>query len=143
MAVVVPPIDDPDDRFFWEGARRHQLLLQRCATCGTVRHPPAPICAACHSTDWGTVASPGRGTVQSWILSHHPTDPDDEPRIVVLVELEGGHRVVSNLIDTAVDDVRHDMAVQVCFVDHGDLVLPQFRRARRDGDRGAPTPAGP
>ena len=33
----------------------------------------------------------------TWIVSHHPTEPDAEPRIVVLVELDDGIRFVANL----------------------------------------------
>ena len=35
--------------------RRHQLLIQRCTSCGTLRHPPLPACAVCRSLEWDTV----------------------------------------------------------------------------------------
>jgi uncharacterized OB-fold protein len=131
--AVKPPIPNADDAFFWEGARDEKLLIQSCAECGTLRHPPAPMCARCGSLEHDSVESSGRGTVQSWIVSHHPTEPDAEPRVVILVDLEEGTRIVSNLIDTALYEIHNGMAVDVCFVDHGDVVLPQFLPAGRAG----------
>jgi uncharacterized OB-fold protein len=134
--AVKPPIPDRDDAFFWEGARHEQLLIQRCADCATLRHPPAPMCARCGSLHSDTVTSSGRGTVHSWVVSHHPTEPDAEPRVVILVDLEEGTRLVSNLIDTALEEVHNGMAVDLCFVeypatDDSTVVLPQFLPAGR------------
>jgi len=128
---VRPPVPNQDDAFHWEGARHGKLLLQRCAECGTVRHPPAPMCGACGSLETDALECSGRGTVHSWILSHHPTEPDAAPRVVILVDLEEGHRFVSNLVDTPLDEVRNGMAVEVRFVEYpttdGErIVLPQF-----------------
>ena len=77
--------------------------------------------------EWETQESAGRGIVHSWILSHHPTEPDAEPRIVVLVELEEGPRLVSNLCDIDAADVRNEMPVEVCFRELDGVLLPQFR----------------
>ncbi|MFB9839902.1 Zn-ribbon domain-containing OB-fold protein, partial [Actinoallomurus acaciae] len=44
------PAVGPDTRFFWDGARAGELRIQRCAECGALRHPPGPMCPACHAT---------------------------------------------------------------------------------------------
>ena len=129
MAHVIPPSVEPDDEFFWAGVARDELLLQQCADCGTLRHPPVPMCGDCHSVHWQPTAAGGRGRVHSWIVSKHPTLPDDDPRVVVLVELDEGVRVVSNLVDTDPADVRNEMPVSLCFRTYGDTKLPQFRPA--------------
>jgi len=136
---VVAPVDDHGDRFFWDAAREGKLLIQRCRSCGTLRHPPAPMCGRCGSLEWEGTESTGRGTVHSWIVSRHPSRPDDEPRVVVLVDLAEGTRLVSNLVDVDPAEVRNEMPVEVCFVAYndGDVVLPQFRPAtstRGEGD---------
>jgi uncharacterized OB-fold protein len=87
------------------------------------------MCPACGSVDWDVEALSGRGTVHSWIVSHHPTQPDDAPRIVALILLEEGLRLVSNLHDVEADDVSNDMDVEVVFVDVDGTRLPQFRPA--------------
>ena len=127
MPEVIQPVDDADDRFFWQGAAEGRLLLQWCTGCGTVRHPPSPMCPHCHSLEWEAREASGRGTVYSWVLSDHPTAGEPTPRVVVLVELAEGVRLVSNLAGVEVADVRNDMAVEVFFERFGDVTLPQFR----------------
>ena len=126
----IPPSQSPDTAFFWEGAADHQLLIQRCTGCGTLRHPPRPMCPRCTSLDWDTVPSSGRGTVLSWVVPRHPVYPGyDDPNVVVLVELAEGVRLVSNLIDVELPAVAMGMPVEVRFVEHDGVVLPQFRPA--------------
>ena len=115
------------DAYFWDGVRDRTLLLRKCAGCGELQHPPTPMCGNCHSLEWETQKATGRGTVYSWIVSRHPSQPDENPRIVALVELDEGVRLVSNLVGIDADDVRNDMAVEVTFVEYdNDQVLPHF-----------------
>ncbi len=126
---VSAPVDSQVDAFFWEGARRGELLIQRCSSCGELRHPPAPMCPDCHSLEWDTVRSAGTGSVYSWIVSHHPSRPDDSPRLVVLIDLDEGTRIVSNLVGIEVEAVTIGMRVEVAFADQGSFTLPQFAPA--------------
>jgi len=124
---IIPPTPDPDDQYFWDGVEREVLLLQRCAECSVVRQPPSPMCPHCHSLNWDTQEASGRGEVHSWIVSHHPSQADTSPRIVALIELEEGVRLVSNLQEIEADKVRNDMAVELMFMDFDGIKLPQFR----------------
>jgi len=36
------------------------------------------MCGDCHSLEWNAEPVSGRGTVYTWIVSHHPTEPDAE-----------------------------------------------------------------
>ena len=125
---VIPPSIDRDSQFFWDGVRAGRLLLQRCTDCGELRHPPGPACPRCGGLEWKAEDSAGRGTVYSWVLSHHPTEPDAQPRIVVLVDLEDGVRMVANLWQVPVADVANDMPVEVFFTEIDGVWLPVFRR---------------
>ena len=127
MPHVIPPVTDEDNRFFWEGVRDGHLLIQRCASCGRFRHPPGPMCPECRSLKWEAVESSGRGSIYSWVLSHHPTEPDAEPRIVVLVDLEEGVRLVANLQGLPWSQVRNDLPVEVFFAKTDGVPLPHFR----------------
>ena len=49
-----PRSSSGDDRYFWDGVAEHRLLIQRCAQCGTLRHPPSPMCGSCGSLEWDT-----------------------------------------------------------------------------------------
>jgi uncharacterized OB-fold protein/acyl dehydratase len=118
-----------DNRFFFEGAREHKLLIQRCTACGTLRHPPRPSCANCRSFEWDTVTASGRGTVYSFVVNHYPQVPAfDYPLVVALVELEEGTRLVANVAGMTPDTVAIGMPVIASFEDFDDeLTLPVFR----------------
>jgi uncharacterized OB-fold protein len=104
-----------DNRFFWEGVDAGRLLIQRCR-CGVLRHPPGPMCPRCRSLEWDAVEASGRGTVYSYVVVHHPAIPPFAyPNPVVLVALEEGTRIVSNLVGVAPDAVRIGMPVQARF----------------------------
>jgi uncharacterized OB-fold protein len=130
--AVIPPVPDLNDQYFWDGVQQHRLVVQRCAQCGSLRLPPVPMCGACHSTEWNTLRASGEGTIYSWIISRHPSLADAQPRIVVLVQLAEGPRVVSNLVDVELADferadVRNGAAVRLCFREVDGVLLPQFQ----------------
>ncbi len=133
MPQVIPPRPDADDRYFWDGVARGKLLLQRCAACKQLRQPPSPMCPSCSSLDWETQEASGRARVYSWIVSRHPTEADAGPRIVVLLDLAEGVRLVSNLVETPLDAVHHGLEVELTFVDHDGVTLPQFRALAAGG----------
>ena len=117
-----------DDRCFWDGVAEGRLLLQRCADCDAIRHPPRPMCPRCRSLEWDTVEASGRGTVYSFVMPRHPQLPwFDDGYIVALVELEEGTRLVTNLVDVMPEAVQIGMPVHVRFDEFdGGLVLPMF-----------------
>jgi uncharacterized protein len=119
-----------DDDFFWEGVCEGKLLIQQCGKCGALRHPPLPMCPACQSLDWSPIQSSGQGQVLSWVMSKHPTQPEDtDIRVVVLVALKEGVRLISNLQGIAFDAIEVGLPVEVFYESFGDVVLPQFRPA--------------
>lgn len=125
-----PPGISDDTRFFWEGANQGKLLIQRCTACGTLRHPPGPVCSKCHSFEWDTVQASGRGTIYSFVVMHYPeVPPFDHPNPIALIELEEGTRLISQLVGVKPGDVKIGDAVQVEFntFNDGELTLPQFR----------------
>jgi hypothetical protein len=89
------------------------------------------MCPRCGSLEWNEQELSGRGTLHSWIVSRHPSEPDDAARIVALIELEEGIRLVSNLQDIEPAAAENDMALEVVFVDVDGVRLPQFRPAPR------------
>ncbi len=128
MQVARPGLTH-DNRFFWEGLVQGKLLIQRCASCGRLQHPPTPVCPGCHSFERTAIESSGRGTIHSFVVAHHPPLPPFEyPHVIVLVELEEGTRLVSRLVGTPPDDVRIGMpvAVEIERVDDG-FSIHQFR----------------
>lgn len=125
------PAISEDTAFFWEGAKRGELLIQRCGSCRTLRHPPGPMCPVCNSMDWDTIRASGRGEVYSFVVYHYPVIPPFEaPYLVALIALEEGIRLVSNLIEIEPHDVRIGQPVEVRFVAvDEELTLPMFAPA--------------
>lgn len=118
-------------RPYWEAAKRHQLVMQRCQECGHYRHPPGETCphCLCDRLIWERVS--GRGTVYSWAVFHqvyHPAFADDAPYAVVVVELEEAVRLTTSLIDCSIENITIGMAVEVVFDDVSEEIsLPRFR----------------
>lgn len=118
-----------DNRFFFEGAKEHKLLIQRCTNCGTLRHPPRPSCAKCRSFEWDAVTASGQGTIYSFVVNHYPQVPAfDYPLVVALVELEEGTRLVANVAGIPPEEMVIGMPVIVGFEAFDEeLTLPVFR----------------
>jgi uncharacterized protein len=124
------PAMDSDTRFFWDAAAQGRLAIQKCSSCGLLRHPPGPACPRCHCLEWEATEVTGRGTLYSYTIVHHPLPPGfDEPAVVVLVDLEEGVRVVSNMSASDARAPRIGEPLEAYFVrqDEG-WTAPQFRR---------------
>lgn len=132
MEHAVPPIPPAawESAGFWEGVRSRTLVFQRCADCGRWVHPPRPACPGCRSFRKEWARSSGRGIVHSVTVCRSSPHPAFEaPYAVVLVELEEGVRMVSNIVGTPPEEIRIGMPVEVVFEEAGpDLVLPKFKK---------------
>jgi uncharacterized protein len=130
------PVPGPDDGPYWRALEAGVLMVQRCATCGTVRHPPRPRCGQCASPEHTWQAASGLGTVYSFTVVRHPANPelaDVVPYVVALIELDEGPRLVSNVVGVEPDRVTINQRVQVQFDRvHGGTVLPRFTPVASD-----------
>ena len=126
------PPPNPLTAGFWEAARRHELVVQRCG-CGRYRHYPQLLCPDCRSGNWSWAVVSGRGTVYTFTVTHrafHPAWTDRVPFVVATVELEEGIRMVSDLPSEDTEEVRVGMPVEVFFDDEESVTLPRFRLVR-------------
>ena len=127
------PQPGPVSQPFWEAARRHELVLQRCSGCEAHVFYPRYNCPHCGSQDLEWVTAPGRGTVYSYTVARRPTHPafaDRVPYVIAIVELEEGPRMTTNIVDCDPDSVHIDMPVAVTFEDISDEIsLVMFRPA--------------
>jgi len=119
-----------DQDYFWDGIDADTLLLQRCGDCGRLRHPPGPMCPDCHSLNWAPQRSSGRGSVCAWIVSKHPADAIAAGRIVALIQLDEGVRMIANLQEIDPDHIDLGLPVELFFADVDGTRLPQFRPSR-------------
>ena len=118
------PVTDERNRPFWEGARRGELCLQRCARCHAFRLPASRYCPGCggDGSEWARVT--GRGTLESFCHFHKAYFPGFEgevPYNVAVVRLAEGARLFTNIVGVANDRLRIGMRVEACF----DPVTPE------------------
>jgi uncharacterized protein len=126
------PVADEDSAPFWEGTRRHELVLQKCEKCGEVRFPPMPRCPNCGSPSWHHETVESRGTVYSWITVERPIGSvraDEVPCTFVVVELSVGCRMVGRLEGGTGITIGDDVAV--VFTDWSDWSEVRFTRVDR------------
>ena len=132
---ITPPLPQPESDFYWEKCKAHELWLRHCRACDNTYFYPRDICPECFSRDTDWVQSSGRGTLYAFTIVHRgpvPAFRDLAPYIAALVEVEGGARIPTNLVDIEPDpaNVKIGMSLQVVFDDLDDKIsLPKFRPA--------------
>jgi len=128
---VTRPMISLDTAFFWEGTKAGELRVQRCPECGTLRHPPGPMCPSCGAEKPDYILASGRGEIFSYVVHHHPAVPGKQlPIVIALVELEEGVRMLGELIDASPEDVEIGKAVELALTKiDDDLTLPYWRLA--------------
>jgi uncharacterized protein len=130
----LPDVNNPFSKLFWEACTRHELTLQKCSMCGTVRYYPRPYCPECQSGEATWINCSGRATVYSFTTVHRPLTrwfKTKVPITVAIVELEEGTRMMTNIIDVDPELVSVGMQVEVTFEDVADgVTLPLFRPAQ-------------
>ena len=126
----LPDVDDPIGQPFWEHCRRHELFIQKSRSSGQFVFPPRPHYAG--DFEWQRVS--GRGRVLTFVIVRPPFLPALEhkvPLAIAVVELDEGPRLVGQVLECAIDDVRCGMLVEVVFEDLTERVtLPQWRPVR-------------
>ena len=127
------PAITPEMQPFFDAAKRHELVVQRCTQCGTHRFPAREICSNCLSRDAAWVRVSGDGEVFSYNVMHqiyHPGFAGEVPYAVVVVKLKEGAKMNSSLVGVKPRDITIGMAVKVVFEDITDEVtLPKFTPA--------------
>jgi uncharacterized OB-fold protein len=125
------PVIERDTAFYWEAAKRGELVSRTCDACGNMVHPPVPMCPQCHGLAWSEKKLSGNGVVTGWMKSHYPPTPMfDYPVLIITVKLDEGLEFVSNLVDAADIEVQPGLPVEVTFAPtRGGWAVPVFRPA--------------
>lgn len=132
------PLPDlrPEGKEFWAGTREHKFLLPTGPDGKPFWYPRAMSPGTLEPVTWKE--SPGTGSIYTYSI--HYIGPSkaykgDPPHVVVLVDLDEGVRVMSNLVrDEAPDypsidpaEVKIGARVRVVFHDVTDeITLPKF-----------------
>jgi uncharacterized OB-fold protein len=107
------------DREFWEGARRGELRLQHCTTCGRHQHYPRMLCSHCGAATLEWITASGDGTIYSYtVVRQNGVPPFSErvPFVVATIDLdEEGARMLASMPTLAPDAARIGMRVRARF----------------------------
>jgi uncharacterized OB-fold protein len=125
------PKATPESLAYWEGLKRHELMLPHCTDCAKAHFYPRVVCPHCGSRKLEWRRASGRGRLYSFVINHRPPRTmGSEPYIIAVVELDEGPRMMTNLMGVAPDPalIRCDAAVQIQYEDvTPDVTLPRFR----------------
>jgi uncharacterized OB-fold protein len=130
------PVVTEENRPFWEGCLQGKLLLQQCSECHLYQFYPRLYCLHCNHDTLQWVEVRGRGTIYSYTIIHQNKSPEfghDTPYNVAIVQLEEGPRLLSNIVDIEVTDLKVDLPVTVIFDQVNETIaIPRFRPLRED-----------
>lgn len=136
-SIAAKPLPDITDltRPFWTAAREGRLVMQKCASCGTVNFHPKPWCIECgdRGLEWTEMQT--GGTVYSYTVSHsvamnHLGWQAELPVIMCLIDIDGGARMYAQVTDVAAEDMQIGMRVKAYFEPISEEAgIPKFRPA--------------
>jgi uncharacterized OB-fold protein len=127
-----PAVDD-DSIPFWDATRERRFVLPWCTACDAAIWYPRPVCPRCHAdtVEWRPVANGGVVHAASVHTTPGPGRVADAgPYVVVLIDLDAGARMMSNVIGCAPETVAVGMRVALDWEPLSDgRHLPVFRLA--------------
>ena len=130
LATRPKPLIDNWNKPFWAACAEGRLTLQRCKATGKCFFPPAPVSPFTGRPDWEWITASGRGTLWSFVVFHQGYFPgmrDELPYPVVMVKLEEGPYLLTNLDGLKPEDLRIGMRMAVRFPGGPEgFALPQF-----------------
>ena len=115
-ARPLPNLDEVSTEY-WAAGARGELRVQECGSCGHRQFYPRLLCTKCGKTP-GWLTCSGRGVIHTFTVirqNHAKPFRNELPYVVAMVELEEGPRMMGNVLDCPVEDVRIGMPVQVVF----------------------------
>jgi uncharacterized OB-fold protein len=117
----------PSARYTREIPQRYRLEAGKCSACGKVYYPPRRVCAACGGREFENVTLPDTGKVATYtVIRVAPSDFTDEaPYAVAIVEVEGGVRLMVQLVDVPLENIETGMPVRL-----------EFRKIFQEGEAG-------
>lgn len=121
------PTPDVDSLPFWNGLKRHELVIQKCNVCSRYRFPAMPTCPYCASASSTSESTSGEGSVYSWIIVHRPfasAFADEVPYTLATIELKEGCRTVGRL--EGAEEVAFGMKVRTRYIDHPNWTELRF-----------------
>jgi uncharacterized OB-fold protein len=129
------PVVNPWARPFWEAARDHKLVIQKCKDCDKYVFYPRIACPHCFSDEVTWVQASGKGKIYTYsvVVSNAPSAfVQDMPYVIAVIRLDEGVQMLSNVVECKPEDVRCDMPVEVTFEKLDEqFTLPKFKPIKK------------
>jgi uncharacterized OB-fold protein len=114
------PTPTRDSAPYWKGLAEGILKLQHCSTCNRHLWPPRPICSACGGSEMTWQVLSGKGSLYSWVITHHAyLDALSQftPYVVALVRLEEQDDILipGRLLGLNAEAIESDMDLSAVF----------------------------
>jgi uncharacterized OB-fold protein len=107
--------------------QRYRYEAGQCVSCGKIFFPPRLICPGCQSREFKTIHLKRQGTLLTYTIIRVPPSPfkDEAPYAMGVVELEGGGRITTQIVDCDFDKLKIGMNVRM-----------EFRKIQSEGEAG-------
>jgi uncharacterized OB-fold protein len=116
----------PSARYTREIPQRYRLEAGKCSSCGKIYYPPRLVCV-CGGREFAQIPLPMDGKLVTFtIIRVGPSDFAAEvPYGLGIVELDGGVRLMAQLVDVPLDEIKTGMPVRL-----------EFRKIYQEGEAG-------
>jgi uncharacterized OB-fold protein len=114
-------------KFWRETPQRYRLEAGKCKSCGEIYFPPRLICSKCKSRKFEKIKLSDHGKILTYtVIRTGPSQfADQTPYAVGVVELDGGGRITSQVVDCEFDQLAIGQRVRV-----------EFRKIQKQGHAG-------
>ena len=112
------PVASGETKPFWDACKEGKFLIQKCKSCGEYQYHYRGFCSHCWVGEIEDVESKGYGSVWSFTVINRNRSPgfiDDVPYVVAMIEIEGGLKIISNVINCDPWKVYIGMPVKLTF----------------------------
>lgn len=127
------PTPDETTEEFWAASAEGKLLIKFCGNCGRNHGYPRPFCPYCWSNEVAWVEASGKATLYTFSVVRQndlPPFRDMVPYVAAIVDLEEGPRMMTNVVDCPLEDVRIGMLLEFSTRAAEEFAVPVFRPAR-------------
>lgn len=109
VSTLLPDVEWPVTREFWDGTAQGELRFPGCVDCGLHQWYPRVLCRSCMSDEFTWEKVDPEGTVYSYSVVHRPFVEGSEaslPFAVVLLQFDAapGVTFITNLADETRSD---------------------------------------
>ena len=124
------PIPNADTEIFYKGCKEKKLLFQKCKNCGHVIWPFSFACPICYNIDTEIIESKGYGKIYTFTIynvAFHKSFKENVPYVVAIVHLQEGPKLITNIVDSSLKDIKCEAKVYVKWEKFGDYFMPKFK----------------